>query len=141
MTKVAEIVLRYTTIGQEIAAHEVTMPVTVNLVSTDEAAAAEVDREVTEEVVVLLSARAQEQASQHAERGEFDAAQKLLGDTAAELRKMARSSKAPEELVAQADQLEEGIGWMSGATYSAASRKAMLYRSRSSRQRRKRPEQ
>jgi hypothetical protein len=34
---VAEVVLRYTSIGQEIARHEVTMPLVVNLVSADEA--------------------------------------------------------------------------------------------------------
>jgi hypothetical protein len=39
-TEGAEIVLRYVSVGEQIAAHEVTMPITVNLVSADEAAAA-----------------------------------------------------------------------------------------------------
>ena len=64
--RVADVVLRYTAIGEQIAVHEVQIPVTVNLVSADEAAAAKADHEVTEEVIVLLSARAQEQAREHA---------------------------------------------------------------------------
>ena len=93
--RVAEIVLRYVSVGEQIAAHEVTIPVTVNLVSADEAAAAEADHEVAEEVVVLMSARAQEQAREHADRGEFDAATKVLGEAASELRKMAPNSSQP----------------------------------------------
>jgi hypothetical protein len=42
-----------------IAAHELTIPLTVNLVSAGEAAAAGSDAEVTEEVVILKVARAQ----------------------------------------------------------------------------------
>ena len=137
--KVADVVLRYTTIGEQIAAHEVQIPVTVNLVPADEAAAAEVDHEVTEEVIVLLSARAQEQAREHADRGEFDAARKLLGEAASKLRKMAPSAKAPEELLAQAETLEQNQRWMSQGTYGAASRKMMRFQERTSRQRRKRP--
>ncbi len=55
-----------------------TIPLVVNLVSADEAAAAAADAEVTEEVVILRSARAQEQAREHADRGEFEQARKLL---------------------------------------------------------------
>lgn len=137
--RVAEIVLRYTTIGEEIATYEVRVPVTVNLVSADEAAATEADHQVTEEVVVLLSARAQEQAREHADRGEFDVARKLLGDAASELRRIAPSSTAPEELLAQADGLEQNMQSMSPTSYDPMSRKMMRYSSRSSSQRRKRP--
>lgn len=42
---VADVVLRYTSIGEQIAQHEVTMPLVVNLVSADEAAAAAADTE------------------------------------------------------------------------------------------------
>ncbi len=54
----------------------------MNLVSADEAAAAEADREVTEGVVVSKSARAQEQTREHAERSEFEIARKLLSEAA-----------------------------------------------------------
>jgi hypothetical protein len=51
--RVAELVLRYVAVGAEVKAHEVKIPVTVNLVSADEAAAAAIDHEVTEEVWLL----------------------------------------------------------------------------------------
>ncbi len=135
--RVAELVLRYVTVGEEIATHQVRIPLTVNLVSADEAAAAEADREVTEEVVVLLAARAQEQARAHADRGEFDAARKLLSEAAEELRRLAPGSSQTEELHAQAELLEENVGWMSEAAYSSSARKSITYQTRDSRQRRK----
>ncbi len=95
MKKVAEIVLRYVTLGEQVAAVETTIPLTVNLVSADEAAAAEADREVTEEVVILKPARAQEQAREHAERGEFETARKLLSEAAEDLRRTAPGSPRP----------------------------------------------
>ena len=104
-------------VGDEIAQQEVTIPITVNLVSADEAAAAQPDHEVTEEVVVLMSARAQEQAREHADRGEFDAATKVLGDAASELRQMAPKSSQAAELLAQAEMLEENLQWMSDERY------------------------
>ena len=138
--RVAEVVLRYVSVGEQIAAHEVTIPVTVNLVSADEAAAAQADHEVTEEVVVLRSARAQEQARSLADGGEFESAKKVLGDAAAELRRVAPASSQAGELLAQAEMLEENLRWMSDDRYQAASRKQMLYHMRSSRGRRKRRE-
>ena len=137
--RVAEIVLRYVSVGDEIAQHEVTIPITVNLVSADEAAAAQADHEVTEEVVVLMSARAQEQRARH-DRGEFDAATRVLGDAASELRKMAPKSSQAAELLAQAEMLEENLQWMSDERYQASSRKQMHYQSHSSRERRRKRE-
>ena len=132
--------LRYVSVGEQIAAHEVTIPITVNLVSADEAAAAQADHEVTEEVVVLMSARAQEQAREHADRGEFEAATKVLGDAASELRNIAPKSSQASELVAQAELLEENLRWRSDERYQASSRKQMLYETRSSRERRRKRE-
>jgi Ca-activated chloride channel homolog len=137
--KVADVVLRYTSIGEEIAAYEVRIPLTVNLVSADEAARDEADREVSEEVTVLRSATAQQQAISLADEGQFDAARKLLGDVAADLRKIAPSSSAPEELVAQAEMLEENLQWLSDERYQAMSRKMMHFRAYESHRRRKRP--
>jgi Ca-activated chloride channel homolog len=39
VAEVADVVVRYVSVGEEIAAHEVTLPIRVNLVSADEAAA------------------------------------------------------------------------------------------------------
>ena len=84
-----------------------------------------------------MSARAQEQARSHADRGEFESAKKVLGDAASELRRVAPGSSQAEELLAQAEMLEENLTWMSDERYRSASKKAMLYQMRSSCERRK----
>ncbi len=138
--RVAEVVLRYVSVGEQIAAHEVTIPVTVNLVSADEAAAAEADHEVTEEVVVLMSARAQEQAREHADRGEFEQARKLLAEAADELRTIAPRSNKADELLEQADRFEGHSLSMTSESYRSAVRKHMRFEERGYKQaRRKRP--
>ena len=38
--KVADVVVRYVSVGEQIASHEITIPLQINLVSADEAAAA-----------------------------------------------------------------------------------------------------
>jgi Ca-activated chloride channel family protein len=136
---VAEVVLRYASIGEEIAQHEVTMPLVVNLVSADEAATAEADPEVTEEVVILKSARAQEQAREHADRGEFEQARKLLSEAADELRTIAPRSNKADELLEQAQTIDQNVAFMSSEAYNLSSRKQMRYEQRRSQHRRKRP--
>ena len=64
----------------------------------------------------------------------------MLGEAASELRKVAPGSAQAAELLAQAEMLEENLTWMSDERYRSASKKAMLYQMRSSRQRRKKPE-
>jgi hypothetical protein len=70
------------------------MPLTVNLVSADEAAAQTPQGEVIEEVVILKDARAQRQEREHADRGKFEQAQKILGEAPTELRIAPSSAKA-----------------------------------------------
>jgi hypothetical protein len=134
-------VLRYTSVGDEIAQHQVTMPLTVNLVSADEAAAAGADPVVTEEVVILRSAQAQQQARELADRREFDQARKLLAEAADDLRRIAPSSPKADELLVQADTLEQQQGFLDPAAYDLTSRKQMLYSERlyKSRRMRRRP--
>ena len=137
---VARVVLRYVSVGVEIAAHELTLPITVNLVSANEAAAAQADNEVTEEVVILKAARAQEEARSRAEQGDIDGARTLLRQTAESLRKVAPSSKRASELEEQAAEMEEheqriqSLGLMDPMTS-----KSMRYESRG-RQRKRRPD-
>jgi len=140
VTKIAEVVLRYVSIGQEVAMHETTIPLTVNLVSADEAAAAEVDHEVTEEVVVLKAARAQVEAREHADRGEFEIARKLLSEAADELRELAPSSAQADELLTTAEALSASANLMEPAMWDLRARKQMHYQSRSTSLRRKKRE-
>lgn len=104
---VAEVVVRYVCVGAEVAAHELRVPVTVNLVSADEAASSAADHEVTEEVVILKAARVQDEARAHAHAGDLDGAKRLLRETAADLRRAAPASNRSSELEEQAAEMEQ----------------------------------
>ena len=104
--KVAEVILRYVSVGADTAAHEITIPVVINLVSSDEAAAAEIDTEVTEEIWLLEAAKARRDAIEAADRGDADATRAALQRTAAELRLHAPSATRGPELATEAEALE-----------------------------------
>src|SRR5262249_46187850 len=86
VVKLAEVVLRYVSVGDEIAEHEVRIPVVANLVSASEAAAVGPDLVVTEEVLVLKAAGARDEAIRLADGGQHDAARRVLRAVSAELR-------------------------------------------------------
>ena len=123
--RVADVVLRYVAIGDQVATKEVTIPVTVNLVSADEAAAAEADHEVIEETVLLTSARARKQARDLADRGDFDGAREMLGRVSSELRDLAGDSERADELLHDAAALDVHMCAMSPGVYGPASRKRL----------------
>lgn len=118
---VCDLVLRYVSVGDEIAEHTLTIPVVANLVSADEAKTAEVDTEVREEVLVLKAAQARHDAVAYADEGEFDKAQAVLSASAGELRAAG--------LAVQAEELEAAAPIE--ATFTAANRKSMRYQARS----------
>lgn len=124
--KVAEVILRYVSVGEEIAEHTVTIPVMANLVSADEAGAAQPDLEVREEVVVLRAARARNEAIRLADTGDHEAARAMLLEAAEEARPL-----APTE----ADALLEATSLMSVADYDPSVRKRLWYESNALRRR------
>jgi Ca-activated chloride channel family protein len=124
---VAEVVVRYVSLGERIEAHELRLPVTVNAVSAAEAAAAGPDAGVVEEIVVLKSARAQREAREHAERGEFDSARKLLTEAVEDLRRVAPGSSGAEELLTQAEETARFAESMSDALYDETTKKHLRY--------------
>jgi Ca-activated chloride channel family protein len=126
---VAEVVVRYVSIGDEVAAHELRVPVTVNLVAADDPAAAELDTKVTEEVVILASARAQDEARERAQHGDFDGAREILKRAADDLRAIAPNSKRADELLEQAEQAETHSRAMEDGMFDAMSAKSMRYQS------------
>ena len=78
--QVAELVLRYTTVGAEIAQHALSIPVVANCVSAEEAEAVAPDPEVREETLVLRAARARDEAVTLADSGRHsDAQMHVLG--------------------------------------------------------------
>lgn len=126
VARIAELVVRYVAVGEEVAEHTLTVPVAVNLVYADEAAAAAPDLEVREEVLVLQAARARDEAVQLADAGEYDAAQRLLGETGARLRAAG--------IHAEADALDPGL--VAPAAYADDTRKRLHYEAHLRRRRR-----
>ncbi|MBA3690093.1 MAG: VWA domain-containing protein [Actinobacteria bacterium] len=107
VTPVAQAIVRYVSLGANIEAHELTLPVVVNAVGAEEAAVAGPDAEVTEEVVVLKAARTQEEARRRAMDGDGEGAVRLLWSAAAELKRVAPGSERADDLARQAEELEE----------------------------------
>ena len=89
-------ILRYVAVGESISQHEVALPVIVNAVSAQEAAAAAADPEDREEVLVLRAASARDEAVRLADRGEYDPARKLISSTVDELRQAGLADEAAE---------------------------------------------
>src|SRR5215213_168567 len=75
---IAELVVRYVSVGDEVAEHVLTLPIVVNAVSAAEAAAAGPDAEVHEEVLILKAARARDEAIRLADAGDLGAAKSAL---------------------------------------------------------------
>jgi Ca-activated chloride channel homolog len=136
---VAQVVVRYVSVGAQVAANKLTMPVTVNLVSADETAAAQADHEVIEEVVILRSARAQEEARERAQTGDLDGAKGLLRQAAGDLRKAAPGSPRAAELEQQADEMGEHLRSLDAGSFDAATSKRMKFQSRTHHRKRREP--
>ena len=139
VAKVADVVIRYVSVGEEIAQHQVKLPITVNMVSADEAKAVEGDQDVVEEVLILKAARAQEEARNKADEGDFEAAQALLRTAGDELRAIAPGSKRADELLEQAQMFDRTMPLMSRMAYDPSVAKQMHYDIRSTRRKRRRP--
>ena len=97
------------------------------------------DAEVTEEVVILLGARAQDEARDLADRGDFDEAQLRLQQAAKELRNLATTSTRADELEAHARLFDEHAMGMEPDRWDPVQRKLNMFGSRELKQRRQRP--
>jgi Ca-activated chloride channel family protein len=137
--QVADLVIRYVSVGDEVAMHELTVPLVVNAVSADEAATVVPNADVSEEVTILLSARAQDEARELADRDQYDEASRKLREAADRLRVAAQASARSEELEAEARRLEHRSGEFSEGMYDARSRKLMTFENRMRKERRYRP--
>jgi Ca-activated chloride channel family protein len=130
-TTIADVVLRYVTVGDQVAAHEVRVPLRVKLVSADEAAATGPDAEVTEEVVILMSARAQKRARDLADTGDIDGARAVLEQASDHLRATSAGSQRAAELQDQAEMLKMSSERISTEGWGPMERKRLLFESRS----------
>lgn len=127
VAQVAEIVVRYVTVGDEIAVREVKVPLTVNMVNSDEAGKEDPDAEVVEEVLILKSARAQAEARKMADEGDFEGAQEILRNTAQELRGAAPHSSKPDELFGDAEFLDRSADIAAPSSWDADASKSLHY--------------
>lgn len=132
VAKVADVVLRYVSVGDQIQAHEVTVPLVVNVATKEEAAAAALDHQVVDEVLVLKAAKARDEARKRFDAGDFDGGHHALRTTAALLRSAPPSSRT-KELRDEADELEKLAGDMNEPTYSPMDAKTLHYSARTRR--------
>jgi Ca-activated chloride channel family protein len=115
---VAELVLRFTSVGETIEQRTTTIPVVANAVSAAEAAAVPADTVVREEVLILRSASVRDDAIRLADDGRFEEALDAVDATAADLE--------CNGLVAEAAELR--IAGRSLRHYDAVSRKTLNQR-------------
>jgi hypothetical protein len=95
---------------------------------------------VREEVAILAAAKAQLQAAEAADGGDFAAAHSLLGDAAERLRGLALDSPNPAALLGHVADLEDSARLAVEGEWSPLSRKHLHYRShRASRGKPRRP--
>lgn len=111
---VAELIVHYVSVGDEIAEHTLKLPVVVNAVSAAEAAGAAADPEVREEVIVLKAAKAHDEAIRLADEGRHDEAKLLLTSTAQSASRLGLEDEASalldaSELVAPVSYLADGM--------------------------------
>lgn len=119
---VADLVVRYVTVGDEVAAHEKTVAVIANAVSAAEAAAAAPDSDVHEEVLILKAARAREQAIRLADAGAHGEARRLLQSAATDL------DTLPSDLArTQAGELRAAEHRLSPELYDGTARKQIWF--------------
>jgi Ca-activated chloride channel family protein len=139
LCQVAEVVIRYVAVGETVAAHELKLPLVVNMVSADEASAAAPDQAIVEEVVILKAAQAQKEARTRADMGDFGGAQILLERSVTELRSLAPHSMRADELLSEADFMEDHAARASAATWDSTQSKRVHYNARRVNRSRRRP--
>ncbi len=124
--QVAELVVEYTSIGDEVAQHRLHMPVTVHVASAAEATAAGIDTDVREEVAILAAAKAQQDAIDAADHGDVGGAKGMLLAAAAQLRGVGYGSARAEDFAARAEVMEKLAAL---DEWKAAERKALKFQS------------
>lgn len=93
LLQVADLVLRYASVGDTVALHTINIPVTVQI--GGDADSVMPDPLVTEQVLLLEAARQRKEANELADRGDWEQASRLMGEVA---EKLARTSTSPEEV-------------------------------------------
>jgi Ca-activated chloride channel homolog len=126
--QVAELILRYVSVGDEVATHEVTVPLAVNAVSAADAAAAAGDAEVRRHVLVLAAARARDEAIRMTDAGDAGSAHHSLRLAAKSLREAgALDPLTAPTASAQADLLDDEATELARGPITPYQRKRLRY--------------
>jgi len=137
---IADVVLRYATIGDPVEMHEVTIPVHVNVVEADEAAGAEADREVVDEVLILKAAEDRKRATDLADMGRYDEAADILDVRTRRMRDSMPGSTRAAEMAIEADEMRHSTERMRSRDYDLYDKKRMHYESQRNRRSKPRKE-
>ena len=137
---IADVVLRYTTIGDPVEMHDVTIPVHVNVVEVYEAAGAEADREVVDEVLILKAAEDRKRASDLADVGRYDEAAAILDSTHGEIRAAMPYSTRSDEMSVELNEMSHSTERMRSREYDLYDKKRMHYESQRNRRSKPRKE-
>jgi Ca-activated chloride channel family protein len=127
---IADVVLRYTSVGDPVEMHQVTIPIHVNVVTADEADTADEDRDIVDEVLILKAAEDRKRASDLADAGSYDDAAEILDSTSESLRAAMPDSTRSDEMETELQELGYVSRRMRHREYDLYDKKRMLYESR-----------
>ena len=125
--QVADIVLRYTSAVGTPEMHAVSIPLAVNMADAESAGAAEINTDVTDEVLILRAAEARRRAVELADGDSFDDAADKLDEAAAVMATAMVSSTRSREFVQELEELTYSGRRLRSRVYDAGERKRMHY--------------
>ncbi len=126
---IADVVLRYASVGDPVEMHEVTIPVHVNVVEADEADGAETDRDVVDEVLILKAAEDRKRATELADAGRYDEAAEILEERSRTIHAAMPDSALAAQMEIELAEMEHTTGRMRRREYDMYDKKRMTYES------------
>jgi Ca-activated chloride channel family protein len=133
---IAEVIVRYVSVGEAMQAHQLTLPVVVNVVDAADAAAQVPDAKVVEQVTLLEAARRVDEARQAADRGDYAASTELFAASVDLLDAMPPMAASAPEVAEHRARLEELRLSAEAGTWDALTSKRAHRESRSTKRRR-----
>jgi len=127
---IADVVLRFTSVGEPIEMHQVTIPIHVNVVTADEAEASDADRDIIDEVLIRNAAEDRKRASDLADEGNYDEAAEILEFASENLRRAMIDSNRSDEIQSELQELDYVSAKMRRRDYDMYDKKRMMYESR-----------
>ena len=122
---IANVVLRYTSVGDAVEMHEVTIPVHVNVVIAEDAEGVEANREVVDEVTIIRAAEDRRRAIELADEQRHEEAARLLEDRRRQMEERGTHSTRPDDFSAEIDELGFSSDRLRSGDYDAATRKQL----------------